>query len=158
MTKTSLLSITPIVLSGILVLPGCSNNPMEDVHITLCKDIARVQLPSAGSATWNQGDMEIHRPEYAAIHVHAGSPPTKISCFYKHDAVEDTALGLSNPLSEYATTPFKVTINGQPLSRQALAESVKQAMLLQGREFVDRAKQGIEHATESVKNSLSGGQ
>lgn len=146
------------LLSGALLLPGCSSDPMEAVHVTLCKDIARVQLPAAQPVTWNPGDMQIRRPEYAVIHVNVGSSPTKVSCYYNHDAVEDTALGLSDPLSEYATSPYKVTINGQQLSKAALAEAVKQAMLLQGREFVDRAKQGIENATQSVKNSLNSGQ
>ena len=159
MAKAGLLSVVvPTLLSSLLALPGCSNNPMEAVHVTLCKDIARVQLPSTGSVAWSQGDMEIHRPEYAVIHVQADSPPTKVSCYYNHTAVEDTALGLSDPLSEYATSPFKVTLNGQPLSKAALAESVKQAMLLQGREFVDRAKQGMKSATESLKSSLNSGQ
>lgn len=158
MTRVGFLPIAAAALiSSFLMLHGCSNNPTEAVHVTLCKDIARVQLPAVGSVTWNQGDMQIHRPEYAVIHVLAGSPPTKVSCYYNHNAVEDTALGLSDPLSEYATSPFKVTINGQQLSKSALAESVKQAMLLQGREFVDRAKQGIQNVTESVESSLSSG-
>lgn len=158
MAKAGLVAVVaPSILSSVLLLSGCSDNPTESVHVTLCKDIARVKLPSVGAVTWNQGDMEIHRPEYAVIHVLAGSPPTKVSCYYNHNAVEDTALGLSNPLSEYATSPFKVTINGQQLSKSALAESVKQAMLLQGSEFVDRAKQGVQNATESVKSGLSSG-
>jgi len=155
MAKAGLFAVVaPTLLSSLLLFSGCSDNPTQAVHVTLCKDIARVHLPSAGPVTWNHGDMEIRRPEYAVIHVQAGSPPTKVSCYYNHNAVEDTALGLSDPLSEYATSPFKVTINGQPLSKSALAESVKQSMLLQGREFVDRAKQGLENLTESVKSSL----
>jgi site-specific DNA-cytosine methylase len=45
-------------------------------------------------------------------------------------------------------SPFEVVIDGKKLLRSGLAEAVKQALLKQGRELVDRAKKGIEGALQ----------
>jgi hypothetical protein len=55
---------------------------------------------------------------------------------------------LSDPLSGFATSPSEAVIDGRKLSRSGLAEAVKQAMLKQGGEFVDRAKKGMENALQ----------
>ena len=72
------------------------------------------------------------------------------ACYFKHDSVEDTALELANPLEAYATSPYRMTIDGRTLSRLELAETVKKAMVGQGKELLDRALQGIEDATGKV--------
>lgn len=131
------------LVSVALLIAGCSN-PREDVRVTLCKDIVSIQAGS--SATVLGTDTQTKGHQHAAVRVRfsAQGRESQAICYYDYDAVEDTALHLSDPLSAYATSPFEVVIDGQKLSRPALAEAVKQAMLKQGREFVDRAKKGIE--------------
>ena len=46
------------------------------------------------------------------------------------------------PLSAYSTSPYEMTLNGRSFTGPELARTVKDAMLKQGREFVD----GIEKA------------
>jgi hypothetical protein len=95
-------------------------------------------------------DTQTKGHEHAAVRVRFSTRgrEARAVCYYDHDAVDDTALHLSDPLSAYATSPHEVAIDGQKLSRSSLAEAVKQAMLKQGREFVDRAKKGIENALQ----------
>ncbi len=74
----------------------------------------------------------------------AGGRDGEAFCYYRYDAVEDTALGLSDPLSSFATSPSKMVLNGQTLSKAELARTVKDAMLKQGREFVDGARKILQ--------------
>ena len=132
-------SLLPAVVSAGLLVAGCSN-PTEDVRVTLCKDIVRTQT---GSGTTIQGaDAQAKGHEYAAVRVRFSSQgrDTQAVCYYNYNAVDDTAMQLADPLSAYATSPYEVVIDGQKLSRSQLAGAVKDAMLLQGRELVDRAK------------------
>jgi len=130
-----------------LLIAGCSN-PSEDVRVTLCKDIVSTERGSSvrilGAETRTKGH------EHAAVSVRFSTEggEAQAVCYYDYDAVDDTALQLSDPLSAYATSPFEVVIDGKKLSRSGLAEAVKQAMLKQGRELVDRAKKGIEGALQ----------
>lgn len=66
------------------------------------------------------------------------------TCYFAYDAVEDTALALSDPLSSYSTSPSKMLLNGRALSQEELATAVKDAMLEQGRSLVDRARQALQ--------------
>lgn len=68
----------------------------------------------------------------------------KFGIRYVYNAVDDTALTLSDPLSAYSTSPSEMTLNGQPLSRAVLARTIRDAMAKQGSEFVDRAKKAIQ--------------
>lgn len=130
-----------------LMATSCSK-PREDVRVTLCKEIVLTKL---GSSTTLVGtDTQTKGHEHAAIRVRFSTQgrDALAVCYYDYDAVDDTALHLSDPLSAYATSPSEVAIDGQKLSRPDLAEAVKRAMLKQGREFVDRAKKGIENALQ----------
>ena len=136
---------TLCLIAATIVAASCSN-PQEDVRVTLCKDIVSTQVTP--SVTFIGEDTQTKGHEHAAVRVRfsAQGREARAVCYYDHDAVDDTALHLSDPLSAYATSPFKVVIDGQIFSGPSLAEAVKQAMLKQGREFVDRAKKGIENA------------
>jgi hypothetical protein len=141
------LSLAMSLLISTVFVAGCSN-PREDVRVTLCKDIVRTQV---GSSTVLQGaDTQTKGYEYAAVRVRFSSQgrDAQAVCYYSHDAGDDTALNLSDPLSAYATSPFEVNIDGQKLNKPGLAEAIKQAMLKQGRDFVDAAKQGIQEAIQ----------
>jgi len=135
-----------LVLAALLVA-ACSG-PREDVRVTLCKDIVSTQLGS--SATLSGADSQVRGRQYAAVRVRYSTQGREAQavCYYGYDAVDDTALQLSDPLSGFATSPYEVVIDGQKLSKSGLAEAIKQAMLKQGREFVDRAKKGIEDALQ----------
>jgi hypothetical protein len=121
---------------------------MEDVRVTLCKDIV---LNEAGAATTIQGaDTQTKGYEHAAVRVRFSSQGRdgQAVCYYNYNAVEDTALQLSNPLSAYATSPSEVTIDGKVLTKAALANAIKSAVAKQGKEFVERVKQGIQDAAQ----------
>jgi len=131
------------VLAAILSIQGCEN-PTEDRRITLCKDIAVVELGLSGPVDWQEVKTSTNGPRGALIGIRFRPPfttdsdePSGISCFYHYNAVDDTALGLADPLSNYSTSPTHVEIDGRPLTRSQLAEAIKQAMRKQARGLLD---------------------
>jgi hypothetical protein len=131
-------------LAALLALGGCSN-PREDVRVTLCKDMISTQLRAAEGLEWRAVETSTRGREYAVVQVHFSGPrgDGEASCYYDYDAVDDTALTLSDPLSAYSTSPSKMTLNGQTLSRPVLARAVKEAMLKQGKGLVDEVKRRL---------------
>lgn len=142
-------TLSPASLAGLLGLTllaaGCSNM-QEDVRLTLCKDMVISRLGTSQPVTWEGNATELRGYEDASIRVEfsAGGRDGQAVCYYRYNAVEDTALTLSDPLSAYSTSPSKMTLNGQTLSKSELARAVKDAMLKQGRELVDKAKNGFQ--------------
>jgi len=141
--------ILALAVAAVLCLASCSGTG-EDVRVTLCKDLVRVLLERPGGIQWRRADNEMRRLEYLAVRLSfdaggegGAQEAMQARCFYRHDAVEDTALALSDPMSSYATSPYRMTLNGREVGRSALAEAVKQAMLKQGRELLDRVQRGI---------------
>lgn len=128
-----------------LWIAGCSN-PQEDVRVTLCKDMVVSVLGASQSVTWQETSTQVRGRESAAIRVDYAAPGGngQAICHYRYDAVDDTALALSDPLSAFSTSPSKMTLNGRTLTRPELAEAVKAAMLKQGGELVDRLKKGFQ--------------
>ena len=124
-----------------LVTAGCSDS-REDVRVTLCKDMVITQLAPAQSVTWKEAKTETRGYEYAAAKLQFSTPSGEgqAVCYYNYNTVDETALTISDPLSAYSTSPFKMTLNGETLSRPALAQAIKNAMLKQGREFLDYFK------------------
>jgi len=124
---------------------GCSN-PGEDVRVTLCKDMTLVQLGAGANPNWTQATTETPGYEDAVVRLrwsNAGDDG-QARCYYPYNAVEDTAQQIADPLTAYATSPSKMTINGRTLSGQALADVVAQAMQHQGKQLLDSAKKLIE--------------
>jgi hypothetical protein len=78
-----------------------------------------------------------------AFQTAGNSQPWQVRCRFDYNAPEDTALTLANPSSAYATSPSAMQVNGRTLSRAELAEAVKQAMLDQGRDLIERAEQAL---------------
>lgn len=126
-----------VVLALSLAL-GCSGAG-EDVRVTLCKDIVTVQTSAQPAFEAPEIRTRGYQGAEVRLAYRVGDRPGRATCFYAHDAVEDTADQLVNPLNAYATSPERVIIAGETLSRAALAEAVKQAMLKQGRQFVEAA-------------------
>lgn len=127
---------TPL-LAALLAL-GCSGAG-EDVRVTLCKDI--VAARTGAEPVFEPADVRTRGYQGAEVRLayRVGDSPGRATCLYAHNAVEDTADQLANPLNAYATSPERVVIAGETLSRPALAEAVKQAMLKQGRHLVEQA-------------------
>jgi hypothetical protein len=139
---TATMRLLPFV--SLLVLAGCAN-PREDVRVTLCKDMISTQLGAGDSLEWRAVETKTRGREYAMVRVRFSGPrgDGEASCYYDYDAVDDTALTLSDPLSAYSTSPSKMTLNGQTLSRPALARAVKEAMLKQGQGLMNGIKRTI---------------
>ena len=121
---------------------GCSN-PREDVRLALCKDIVAVELGTV--PTWRSSEIQTRGYQGAVVTVRYASADgdKRADCFYKHDAVDDTAITLANPIEAYATSPSKTILDGRTLSGTELAQAVKRAMEKQGREFFDRARETL---------------
>jgi hypothetical protein len=130
------------VLTVALVTAGCSGSPGEDVRITLCKDMVSTRLGGSQTVAWQDARAETRGHEHAAVRLRfsAAGGDGNAACYYKYNAVEDTALTLSDPLSAYSTSPYEMTLNGKTLSRSELAQAIKQAMLKQGRELLSGSK------------------
>ena len=86
-----------LLVGAILVdaaVAGC-DNPQEDVRVTLCKDMAAVDLGTVPS--WQGSEVRIRGRQGAAVMVRFNDGQ-QATCEYKYDAVEDTALALANPI------------------------------------------------------------
>jgi hypothetical protein len=134
-----------VVVFGEMTLMGCSGS-REDVRVTLCKDMVAVQVGPAQSISWTGNETQTRGYEHAAVKLRftAQGRAGEAVCYYKYNAVEDTALTLSEPLSAYSTSPYEMSLNGRVLSRSALARAIKDAMAKQGSELVDRFKKGFQ--------------
>lgn len=122
-----------VALVAALGTAGCTDS-REDVRLTLCKDLVITQIAPSSSVTWIDAKTETRGYEYAAARLKFStqSGEGQAVCYYKYNAVDDTALTLSDPLSAYSTSPYEMNLNGTTLSRPALAEAIKKAMLMQG--------------------------
>jgi hypothetical protein len=118
---------------------SCSDSG-EDVRVTLCKDLVLTRLGSSQQVTWTASEAQTRGYEHAAVRLRfsADGDDGEAVCYFDYDAVEDTALALSNPLDDYATATSRMTLNGEDLSRSELAGAVKDAMLTQGGGLLDR--------------------
>jgi hypothetical protein len=125
------------------VLGGC-DNPRQDVRLTLCKDMVAVSLGAAPS--WTESKIETHGYQGAVVSLRftTEGAERQASCFYKYDAVDDTALTLANPIEAYSTSPYKMILDGRTIAGSELARAVKLAMQKQGREFVNRARDAVQ--------------
>lgn len=127
-----------LLLLSILLAAGCSGVG-EDVRVTLCKDIVAVH--SGAAPAFERAETRTRGYEHAEVRLtySIAGEPGSASCFYDHNAVEDTADQLANPLAAYATSPYRVIIGMETLPRPVLAEAIARAMAKQGREFVENA-------------------
>ena len=147
--------ITAVATSAILAIslfPGCSG-PQEDVHISYCKELIEARVGSVQTIKWKGSESEIRRPEYARITLKfdAAASPMEAACFYKYDTADENVMTHSNPLSAYATVPYRMTVNGKEVEERILHEAVKEAARKQGRELVEGVKKGVDDAVRSVK-------
>lgn len=133
-----------LLMTG-LALSGCSS-PREDVRITLCKDMVLTQLAASQPIAWTAVSTQTRGYEHAEVRLRftAAGKDGEAACYYDYDAVEETAITVSDPLAAYAASPSKMVLNGQTLPQSALAQAVKDAMLKQGRELIDAVKKTVQ--------------
>jgi len=149
--------IRALLVAGVVAVNGCSDSG-EDVRVVLCKDLAlELSRPTSESVEWTRVETQIRRSEELKVNLgfesRAGDGSTqsmRAACFYRYDAVEDTALTLADPLSAYSTSPNRVILNGRLISGRELADAVGRAMLGQGRDLLERAQRGVEGAVRQL--------
>ena len=123
------------LLVGVVNLQGCAVSE-EDVRVTFCKNLTVTLLDASAGLTWQEGQNEIHRPEYAVTKVnfsHPGLGDGQAACFYNYIIIDETALSLANPLSAYDTVPYKMTLQGKPVSKEDMAAAIKVEMVRLGK-------------------------
>lgn len=145
---------------GLLVNAGCSG-PHEDVRVTLCKNLTAALLPDAGSVEWTGNENAFYRPEYAVTGLtfealeNGGDRISKRSaCHYAYTALDDTAITLADPLSAYATLPFKMTFDGRQLTDAELLTLVNAEQKRLGRKAVETLKQGASDMVDKVRSGI----
>lgn len=150
------------VISGLacVVLTAACSNTGEDVRVTLCKDLTRQSLGPESAITWLNTSTDMSRGEQLSVKLsfRAGEngKASQSACFYRYNAVDETALTVANPAAAYSTSPYSMTLDGRTIRNPALARLIKDAMLKQGREFIDRAQQGVEDAARAARDRLNG--
>ncbi|HSO82910.1 hypothetical protein [Thiocapsa sp.] len=162
MTKRTTASpgIIVALATASVLLVSCSGS-REDVRVSFCKSLVTTQVASPSSVRWT--GMETQARGHSGLTVVLGfesdgeGRPRQATCHYRYNAVEDTALTLSDPLSVYSTSPETMTIDGESLSRPALARAVKEAVISQGKAMIDRAQKGIEDAAAMARDRLGSG-
>ena len=161
--KVGLIGAIAFLMTCSVLLSNCSGSG-EDVRVSFCKQLVMTQVESPGSLRWTSVATEPRR--YSGLSVVLGfeagdsgrsGRARQAICVYRYNAVDETALTLSDPLSAYATSPESMSIDGEPLSRSTLATAVKNAVLMQGKAFVDRAQKEIKDAAGKVRDTLESG-
>lgn len=155
----------PIRTSACLLLcaflvASCSG-AREDVRVSFCKKLVLTQVDSPGTVRWTKVATDPQRQsglsvvlDFEAQDIGGGTRTRQAACQYRYNAVDDTALTLSDPLSAFATSPESMSIDGKPLSRATLATAVKNAVIMQGKAVIDRAQKGLEDAATLARDRL----
>jgi hypothetical protein len=126
------------ILSVISILHGCAGSG-EDVRIIFCKNLTTTLLGPPEGLTWQESTVEIHRPEYAVTRVNFTHPEKgegQAACYYDYIIIDETALSLANPISAYDTVPYKMTLQGEPVSKEDLAAAIRVEMERFGRSLI----------------------
>jgi hypothetical protein len=155
---------TPLVVillaAGPVVLTACSD-AREDVRISFCKKLVLAQADSPDTVKWTAVKTDPRRSDglTVTLEFEGGAPGTnarsrRATCEYRYDAPDETAATLADPLSAYATSPERMTIDGVAVARSALAKSVGDAAILQGKALIERAQAGLEEAAEMARQRL----
>jgi hypothetical protein len=89
---------------------------MEDVRVTLCKDLVRIKR--GDEVVWKEVRTETPGYNDAVVRLNfsASGDDGSAACYYAYNAVDDTALALSDPLSSYATSPSKMQLDGRSMA------------------------------------------
>ena len=144
----------------IVTLSGCSG-PSEDVRVSLCKNLSQALQPAGHKIEWTGGENKFRRPEYAitglryeVIDAGGRRASMRSACHYEHESLDDSVRDLANPLSAYATLPYKMTVNGEALSEAKLLALVNAEQRRLGRAVVDELRQGAKDAADAVRSAV----
>jgi hypothetical protein len=153
--------VTIAALAGLvcwlLLTAGCSGTS-EDVRITLCKDMTEVLLDGASALRWSEPRTEMQGVEDLVVDLRFESAQRtgRATCFYRHDDTDSEIWSTADPMAAYSTSPHRMTLNGREIANPLLAETIKAAMLKQGRALVERAQEGVEQAAQALQERLDG--
>lgn len=150
-----------LLLAGALgVLAGCSG-PTEDVRVTLCKNLTAALQPAAQSIDWKGNENSFRRPEYAitaltfeVVDGEGRRSGGQAACHYAYEALEDTAVTLADPLSAYATLPYRMSLNGRTLSDSELLQLVNAEQRRQGRQVIETLQKGARDVADKVRAGI----
>jgi len=162
MRKTTLATrlATLSLLAAAALLGGCSGST-EDVRVTFCKDLATALKPDAKSIEWTGNQNSFKRPEFAitaltfeVVGQDGDRRGGRAACHYAYEALEDTAITLADPLSAYATLPFKMTLDGVALSDAELLRLVNAEQKRRGRQVLETLQRGAQDAAAKVRAGI----
>ena len=155
-------ALTVCLIAAAGTLASCSGST-EDVRVSLCKNLSTALQPSAQSIEFTGGENTFNRPSYAVtgltfdvVDSDGKRTSMRSACHYAYEALDDTALTLADPLSAYATLPFKMTLNGRELSKVELRDLVNAEQRRLGKKAIDTVKQGARDAVDKVKSAAGG--
>ena len=135
--------LIPFILPMVAMLSGCSHSG-EDVRLTLCRDMVRVTL--GVEPNWQDHRIALQRHDEAVVTLNwarAGGGVGQATCHYPYNAVEDDMMNAADPLTAYSTSPTRFVLDGRNIVNPELARIIGQAMLRQGREWLDRARETL---------------
>jgi hypothetical protein len=127
------------LLSVGLSLAGCSGSG-EDPRETFCKNLTVAMLGLPGDSEWQDSTQAIQRPEFATITVRAQRGATA-TCWFEYDVPEETAETHVDPLSAYATLPYRMTLNGKTVADRVLLDAVNAEQIRQGKQVIEQLRQ-----------------
>ena len=157
MTQTNMPRIWTVAASlcALAWTAGCSG-PTEDVRVTLCKNLTHALQSATDEIEWTGNENTFKRPEYAitTLRFEVAGKAMQSACHYAHEALEDTAQNLANPLDAYATLPFAITMDGRALSDAELLELVNAEQRRQGRQVLDTLEKGAQDMADKVRASI----
>ena len=151
----------PAGLAAVLALTGCSG-PTEDVRITFCKNLLANMQPAGTDLQWADSEVAIQRPSHAITQVQraeetAGqSGPVKAACWYVFEYREHLPSALANPIEEYATLPYAMTVDGRELSDAELMQAINAEQKRRGKALIDALQKGATDVAERVRAGFGG--
>lgn len=154
MKQSSGIKALVVSMLGAFVLAACSGSS-EDPRISFCRGVAADLTGTGPEVAWSSAGNEFKEPEYAMVKV-ATDAGQSVTCYYEYDVVENTALDLADPLSSYATLPYKVALDGVALNEQQVAEAVKAEQVRLGQKVVEVTQKTVDNAVERVKQAVEG--
>jgi hypothetical protein len=137
---TSLRSKLLVLLPAIgIAVAGCSGSG-EDPRETFCKNLTVAMYSLSDDVQWQESEQVIKDPQFAKITVR---PKTgnRATCWFEYDAPEETAESHVDPLSAYATLPYRMTLNGKAVAERTLLDAVNAEQIRQGKAVVEQLRQ-----------------
>ena len=128
--------------------------------MTFCKNLIITQLDSPHDLEWITSENKIRRPEFAQIILtyqsqFTGEAPQQATCYYEYNTVEENVMNQVDPLSAYATVPYKMIMHEEELTEQELYKAIQVAALKQGKDVVERVQKEITAKAQQIKNELT---